>query len=328
MNVYLPFICLALGVVLNWRGLPKRMLKWADRITNLSLFMLMAVIGINIGTSSEVMSNLDRIGLNCLIISFTALWCSVGVIVILEKSVMPLEKIRLQVQMEKCGALNPPGTAGEPEQNRKAKKRLLDPLVIIMPSCIAAGILTGCFILRDLDKEVLDKALTVCLLFLYTGAGIMLGSNKSVFSYIRRLGLRVLFMPLGIFAGCLIGGFIAGLLLHVDLKWSVLSASGMGYYSLTGATMTENYGIEAGTYGFIVNILRDVLTVILLPFLIRLSKGSPIASGAGGCMDSMLVPVGRVVGPELSVVALISGTIITIFVPFWLPLGMQLLNNL
>lgn len=327
MNVYIPFICLALGVALNWRGLPQRTLKQADRMTNLALFMLMVVIGINIGTSSEVMSNLDRIGLNCLIISFSALWCSVGVTVILEKSVMPLEKIRIQVQMEKNTALS---SISEEEsgQNRQGKKRLPDPLIIIMPSCIAAGILAGYFLLQDLNKVILDRALTVCLLFLYTGAGIMLGSNKSVFSYIRRLGLRVLFMPVGIFAGCLIGGFVAGMLLHVDLKWSLLSASGMGYYSLTGATMTENYGIEAGTYGFIVNILRDVLTVVFLPVLIRISKGSPIASGAGGCMDSMLVPVGRVVGPELSVVALISGTIITIFVPFWLPLGMQLLNSL
>ncbi len=327
MNVYIPFICLALGVALNWRGLPQRTLKQADRMTSLALFMLMVVIGINIGTSSEVMSNLDRIGLNCLIISFTALWCSVGVTVILEKSVMPLEKIRLQVQTEKDAALFQ-ASGAESEQIGKETKRRPDPLIIIMPSCIAAGILAGYFFLQDLNKVVLDRALTVCLLFLYTGAGIMLGSNKSVFNYIRRLGFRVLFMPVGIFAGCLVGGFVSGLLLHVDLKWSVLSASGMGYYSLTGATMTENYGIEAGTYGFIVNILRDVLTVLFLPVLIRISKGSPIASGAGGCMDSMLVPVGRVVGPELSVVALISGTIITIFIPFWLPLGMQLLNSL
>ena len=37
-------------------------------------------------------------------------------------------------------------------------------------------------------------------------------------------------------------------------------------------------------------------------------------------MDSMLIPVTRAVGPELGMVGLISGTIITIFVPIWLPL--------
>ena len=109
------------------------------------------------------------------------------------------------------------------------------------------------------------------------------------------------------------------------MNWSVMSASGMGYYSLTGAFMTETYGIEAGTYGFIVNVSRDVFTVLLLPVLIRISKGSPIASGAGGCMDTMLVPVSRYVGPELSLVALISGTILTFVVPVWLPIAANIL---
>ncbi len=320
MNIYIPFICLALGAAVNWRGLPERVLKMTDYITNLALFMLMAVIGINIGTSPEVMGNLDRIGLNCFLISFSAVWCSVGVVVALEKTVMPLEKIRLQLHMEK-GDLPDFGETGE----EKGGKGSFSPLVIIMPGCIALGILAGYFLLGDMDKAIFDTALTVCLVFLYTGVGISLASNKSVFSYIRRLGFRVLFMPLGIFAGCLLGGALAGLVFRLPVGWSVLSASGMGYYSLTGAAMTETFGIEAGTYGFIVNIFRDVLTVALLPVLIRISKGSPIASGAAGCMDSMLVPVSRYVGPELSMVALISGTILTFVVPVWLPLGIGLL---
>ncbi len=162
--------------------------------------------------------------------------------------------------------------------------------------------------------------LTISLFFLYISAGITLGSNKDVFLYIKRLGLRVLIMPVAIFVGCLIGGAIGGLALGVPLPISVISASGMGYYSLTGAFLTETYGITAGTYGFVVNVARDVLTVALIPILTKISKGSPVASGAGGCMDSMLVPVTRAVGPELGMVGLISGTIITVFVPFWLPL--------
>ena len=133
-------------------------------------------------------------------------------------------------------------------------------------------------------------------------------------------------MPLAIFCGCLLGGLVSGLVLGVPLEWSVISASGMGYYSLTGAFLTETFGIEAGTYGFIVNVSRDVFTVMLLPVLIRISKGSPIASGAAGCMDTMLVPVSRYVGPELSLVALISGTILTFVVPVWLPFGTGLLG--
>lgn len=316
MFLYIPFICITLGAVINWKGLPDKALKASDILMNVALFALMAIIGLNIGLSDTVMKNLGSIGLKCLLISLAAIWCSVGLTVICEKTVMPLEKIRLQLLAEK-----------DPEviyeEAAEEDKKGFPTLLITMPAFIAGGILVGYFLVPKGENGWLDNALTVSLIFLYTGAGVMLASNKSVFNYIRKLGLRILFLPLAIFAGCVLGGFIGGLLLDVPLKWSVLSASGMGYYSLTGAFLTEAYGIEAGVYGFIVNVSRDVFTVALLPLLVKISKGSAIASGAGGCMDTMLIPVSKAVGPELSLVALISGTITTLAVPFLLPIGVS-----
>lgn len=57
----------------------------------------MLVIGLNIGISDAVMENLGRIGLRCLLISLAAVWCSVGLVWCCEKTVMPLERIRLQL---------------------------------------------------------------------------------------------------------------------------------------------------------------------------------------------------------------------------------------
>lgn len=317
MFLYIPFICITLGAVINWRGLPEKALKASDILMNVALFALMAIIGLNIGLSDTVMKNLGSIGLKCLLISLGAIWCSVGLTVICEKTVMPLEKIRLQLMAEK----NPESLC---EEAAGEEKQGFPTLLITMPGFIAGGILVGYFLVPKGENGWLDTALSISLIFLYTGAGVMLASNKSVFNYIRKLGLRILFLPLSIFAGCVLGGFITGLLLDVPLKWSVLSASGMGYYSLTGAFLTEAYGIEAGVYGFIVNVSRDVFTVALLPLLVKISKGSAIASGAGGCMDTMLIPVSKAVGPELSLVALISGTITTLAVPFLLPIGVSI----
>lgn len=316
MNTLIPFICLAFGAAINWRGLPAPMLKTFDIATNAALIMLMAVIGLNIGISPQVMGNLGTIGLNCLIISLAAIAGSVLLVRFAEATVMPLEKIRLQLAEENAH------NAGENASDTSADSQTessFSPLIILMPACIVIGIIAGYFWLQDMSRSILDTVLTVSLIFLYTGVGVSLGENKEVFQYMKRLGARVLFMPAAIFAGCIIGGFISGLLLGLPLSYSVISASGMGYYSLTGAFMTESFGIEAGTYGFIVNVSRDVFTVALLPLLSKISKGSPIASGAAGCMDTMLVPVTRAVGPELGMVALISGTILTFVVPVWLP---------
>lgn len=329
MFIYIPFICVTIGAVISWRGLSPKVLKTSDMIMNVALMLLMLVIGLNIGLSDTVMKNLGRIGIKCLLISFAAICCSVGLTVLCEKTVMPLEKIRLMLLKEKeTGSIE--SFTGEEkaavETSEEEKKGSFSPLLILMPLFIFFGILLGYFMLPKDDTEWLDTLLTVSLIFLYTGAGVILGTNKEVFAYIRKLGLRILFLPLSIFAGCLLGGLIMGLLLEVPLNWSVLSASGMGYYSMTGAFLTEAYGIEAGVYGFIVNVSRDVFTVALLPLLTKISKGSPIASGAGGCMDTMLIPVSKAVGPELGLVALISGTITTLAVPIWLPIGVSLMG--
>ena len=321
MNTLIPFICLALGAAINWRGLPAPLLKAFDITTNAALILLMTVIGLNIGTSPQVMGNLGTIGLNCLIISLSAITGSVILVCLAEATVMPLEKIRLQLSEENSHAAEESAVHQDAVVHAAEfqTESSFSPLIIVMPACIVIGIIAGYFWLQDMSRSILDTTLTVSLIFLYTGVGVSLGENKEVFQYIKRLGVRVLLMPAAIFAGCIAGGFISGLLLGLPLSYSVVSASGMGYYSLTGAFMTESLGIEAGTYGFIVNVSRDVFTVALLPLLSKISKGSPIASGAAGCMDTMLVPVTRTVGPELGMVALISGTILTSVVPVWLP---------
>ena len=328
MNTLIPFICLAFGAAINWRGLPATVLKAFDIATNAALILLMAVIGLNIGTSPQVMGNLGAIGLNCLVISLSAILGSVILVCLAEATVMPLEKIRLQLAEESTHTAEENAHAVEEsagsqdaliQGSDEQSKTGFSPLIILMPACIVIGITAGYFWLQDMSRGILDTALTISLIFLYTGVGVSLAENKEVFQYIKRLGARVLFMPAAIFAGCICGGLISGLLLGLPLSYSVISASGMGYYSLTGAFMTETFGIEAGTYGFIVNVSRDVFTVALLPILSKISKGSPIASGAAGCMDTMLVPVTRAVGPELGMVALISGTILTFVVPVWLP---------
>ncbi len=310
MNTLIPFICLAAGAAISWRGLPKAVLKANDTITNVALIVLMLVIGLNIGVSPAVMGNLGRIGLNCAAITLSAIAVSVILTVLCEKTLLPLDETRKAFASETLRGSSTASEAGT----------TVSPLLIIMPLAIAIGIAAG-YAKPDMFSEaLLSRVLTISLIFLYLGVGVSLGENKSVFSYIKRLGARILLLPVAIFAGSILGGLLAGLALHVPLAYAVISASGAGYYSLTGATMTEVFGIEAGTYGFIVNVLRDVFTVLLMPILARISSGSPIASGAGGCMDTMLVPVTKAVGTELGMVALLSGTVLTFFVPVWLPI--------
>jgi len=308
MNTLIPFICLGAGALISWRGLPETVTKGFDILINIALIVLMLVIGLNIGMSPQVMNNLGRIGFNCMMLSLFAIFASALLVLLCEKTVLPLEKTRKQF------------ASGSAVDDTSGSGRF-SPLLVIMPTCIVAGVIAGCSFLSELHRSVLDVILTISLILLYIGVGVSLGENKSVFRYIRTLGVRLIILPAAIFAGSILGGMIAGLLFRIPMNYAVISASGMGYYSLTGATMTDYFGIEAGTYGFVVNVVRDVFTIILMPVLCRISKGSPIAAGAAGCMDTMLVPVTKAVGTELGIVALISGTILTFVVPVWLPIS-------
>lgn len=315
MTLYIPFICIAIGTLINWKGLPEKLLDIINIIMNSALMLLMAVVGLNVGTSREVLDNIGRIGLNCIIMCLSSVFFAILIIAIMEKTILPLEEIRLKLLKEKGLDLK-----AAPESKG------VDPLMICMPLAIILGLLLGIFVFPDISGKTLDTLLNISLVFLYTGAGVSLATNKIAFLYIKKLGLRILLIPLGIFVGGLISGFLMAKVLGVDMCWSVTASSTMGYYSLPGAYMTEAYGVEAGIYGFMVNIFRDIVTVTLMPLIKRISKGAPLASGAGGCMDSMFIPVTRAVGPELGIAGLISGTIITIFVPFWLPLSQMIMG--
>lgn len=309
---WMPFLCLATGFFISMRNLTERTLKIFDGIINAALVVLMLTIGMNIGVNDSVMSNLDSIGLNCIVISLSAIAFSVLFTVIIEKTVLPLERLKERLSSENININNEIGIS-EPEESKKS------PLIWIMPLSIVIGVILGYFLMPYTLAFILDYLLLGSLIILYTSVGISLGSNRKVFKYIKVLGFRVIYISIAIFLGSITGGLIAGTILGMPLHISIMSASGMSYYSLTGAYMTQAYGIEWGTYGFVVNVMREFFTVLLLPFLIRVSPGSPIAGGAAGNMDTMLVPVTKFVGVELGLVTLITGVILTFAVPFVLP---------
>lgn len=309
---WMPFLCLATGFFISMRNLTERTLKVFDGVINVALVVLMLTIGMNIGINDSVMSNLDSIGLNCLVISLSAIAFSILFTVIIEKTVLPLEKLKEKLSSENININNEIGISEE-EESKKS------PLIWIMPLSIVIGVVFGYFFMPYTLIFILDYLLIGSLIILYTSVGISLGSNRKVFKYIKVLGFRVIYISIAIFLGSITGGLIAGTILGTPLHISIMSASGMSYYSLTGAYMTQAYGIEWGTYGFVVNVMREFFTVLLLPLLIRISSGSPIAGGAAGNMDTMLVPVTKFVGVELGLVTLITGVILTFAVPFILP---------
>ncbi|MEJ6465482.1 lysine exporter LysO family protein [Fusobacterium ulcerans] len=268
----MPFICLFFGIIIGTRNLSKEIMKKIDMGINRVIVILMTTLGMNIGINEEIISELGKIGWNCAVISIFGILFSVILTIILEKTILPLEKIKKQLELKNY--------ENRRDEEVEAGKSLL---TIIIPISVILGVIIGVFFMDKSYEIILNYSLAILM-------------------------------------GSLLGGAVAGKILGVPENISVISASGMGYYSLTGAFMTSKFGIEAGTYGFIVNIMREFFTVFFLPILIKISKGSAIASGGAGNMDTMLMPITKFVGAELGLVTLITGIILTFSVPVLLPI--------
>ena len=74
MTLYIPFICIAIGALINWKGLPEKALDIINIIMNSALMLLMTVVGLNVGTSREVLDNIGKIGLNCIIMCLSSVF--------------------------------------------------------------------------------------------------------------------------------------------------------------------------------------------------------------------------------------------------------------
>ena len=310
---WMPFICLGSGLLLGCLSLPEKFVALVDKIVNVALILLMVVIGMNVGVNDSVMKNLPRIGVNCALMCLAAIFGSVILTVLLEKTIVPLDKLATLIASGDSGA----GDVGVPDGSDENGGSAL---LWIIPAGVIGGIGIGFFLLGPGNEGLLNVLLYGSLIVLYTGVGIGMGNNRGVFKYLKALGFKVVLLALAVFFGSVGGGVLAGTLAGVPLEICLIAPSGMGYYSMTGAFMTQNLGAEAGIYGFMVNVMRDFFTVLLLPILIRISKGSAVASGAGGNMDTMLVPIVKFLGQEIGLVAMVVGIITTFSVPFIQPM--------
>lgn len=301
----LPFISIGIGLIIALIIKDKRLQYYADKLTTFVLIVLMLCIGLNIGLDQTIVDKFFNIGFNCIVMALLSIAFSVVVVYIGEKLAIDLDKLGNTQQLQE------ESISTETEGNH---------LVVLMPLSVIAGIIIGIFSRHSSIISIIDIVFTITLALLYILVGISQGENIQSLRQLKGMGMRLFVFPIGIIIGSIISGIISSFLLGLPIEVTVIAASGVSYYSLTGAFMTNYFGVEYGAYGFLVNILREVFTILLLPLLIRISKGSPIASGGAGNMDTMLAPVVKFVGKELAFVTLFTGTILTIAVPFILPL--------
>ena len=187
---------------------------------------------------------------------------------------------------------------------------------LVIVGFFVAGIIIGVLHLMPQINWLSDVSyLTLCaLIFL---VGFMIGNDAEIFKKFRKLNRLYMLLPLMTIVGTLAGCAITTALLpHRSLSDCLAVGSGMGYYSLSSVLITQYRGAELGTVALLANIVREVITLLGAPLMVRwFGKLAPISVGGATTMDTTLPILTNACGKDFVIVSIFHGVIVDFSVP-------------
>ena len=188
---------------------------------------------------------------------------------------------------------------------------------LIIVSFFIVGILLSRwgFLPAELVENDFSMYALYALIFL---VGISIGSDTKALKALKQQNLKIVLVPLATILGTLAGCALISLALPARSLTDCLAVgSGFAYYSLSSVFITEYRGAELGTLALASNIVREIITVLAAPLLVRwFGKLAPICSGGATTMDTTLPVITRFSGKEYVVIAMFHGFVVDFSVPF------------
>ncbi len=187
---------------------------------------------------------------------------------------------------------------------------------LIILSFFATGLLLGVFRYIPISWASADVSFYVLCALMFS-VGFSIGHQPDTIKQFRKIHSRVLFLPLTTIIGTYVGVLAVSLLFNHSVSDLLAVGSGFGYYSLSSILITQYKGLELGTIALLSNIMREILTLLFAPLMVRyFGNLSPIAAGGATTMDTTFPIIVRTSGKEFSIVSIYHGFIMDFTVPF------------
>lgn len=190
-----------------------------------------------------------------------------------------------------------------------------DSLIII--GFFAAGILLGACGL--VPSELIGSGMAMYALYaLIFSVGFSVGNNPDILKEFKKLNPRLALLPVMTIFGTLAATALLGIVLpHRTVPETMAVGSGFAYYSLSSVLITEYIGAELGTVALISNIVREFITLVSAPLLVRwFGSLAAISSGGATTMDVTLPAIVRASGEKYTVLSMYHGFVVDFTVPF------------
>ena len=290
--------------------------RWQGRIVTWLIWLLLFLLGIEVGSNEMIVRSLPTLGVEALLLSSAAtLGCCVLAWMLwrVSKNNTVLENAKKETSADKEG--NPAEKEGLQGSSLIRGLKVMKGSLIVV-GFFVIGLLGGIEKLVPswlLDGDVSFVAL--CGLLLFVGLGI--GLNPEMKKEVRSLSPRMALLPVVTIIGSWLGALLIWTVLHRTLSDCMAINSGFAYYSLSSIFITEYRGAELGTIALLANIIREMLTLLGAPLMARwFGPLAPISAGGATTMDTTLPILSQTVGQRYIALSIYHGFVVDFTVPF------------
>lgn len=290
--------------------------RWQGRIVTWLIWLLLFLLGIEVGSNEMIVRSLPTLGVEALLLSSAAtLGCCVLAWMLwrVSKNNTMQENAKKETSADKEG--NPAEKEGLQGSSLIRGLRVMKGSLIVV-GFFVIGLLGG--IEKMVPSCLLDgdvSFVALCGLLLFVGLGI--GLNPEMKKEVRSLSPRMALLPVVTIIGSWLGALLIWTVLHRTLSDCMAINSGFAYYSLSSIFITEYRGAELGTIALLANIIREMLTLLGAPLMARwFGPLAPISAGGATTMDTTLPILSQTVGQRYIALSIYHGFVVDFTVPF------------
>lgn len=266
--------------------------KFGERILNALVFLILWVIGVELGLVPDLAEKLGNILLYLAVLIVLTIGSGLFSLYLFDKfSPCPYYK---KSEQNQSGHISLSGSA-------------------IQMGCLGLGFLMARFLPPQfLPPHGSNTVLLMLLLFL---VGLLLKnaniSLKDALLNRRGLHISMLFMV------SVLGGGLIFAAIFEEVSWSkgLALSSGFGWYSLSGTVMTDAYGAVWGSVALLNDLMREIIALIFIPHIMRYSSSAAIGVGGVTSLDFTLPTLQKAGGNQIVPLVISFGFITNVVSP-------------
>ena len=320
----------------------KDKLAWFGTAQLVAVLCVVFVMGVRVGSNQQVIRDLGTYGVIALVFTIVVVGCSI-IAVHIARRIIGLDRYGIAKARANAKAGNAAGetddeieaqaAADVAEANADAgaeKSRSVDKMTIFILISVTIGILGGYFYFYKnftFDQIVAASSLgiTVILCILLAFVGLDLGLEGQVIANIKKVGVKILIIPLAVAVGTIVGAIVCSLFLPLAFNESTAIGTGFAWYSL-GAAIIMDAGYEAaGAISFMHNLMRELFAIVFVPIIAkRIGYVEALGIPASVGMDVCLPIVEQSTNGTTTVYSFITGFMLSMSVPFLVPFFLAL----